>query len=140
MKYGFACSDDLPAIRDLLRACHLPANDLEEHVEHFVVAKEADRLIGCVGLEIEGPLLRSLAVDPEFRNRGVAKELCDRLLAHAKEHGGKEIFLLTDSAAPFFVKTGFQRLDRNTAPSHIQQHKQLTELCPSSAVLMRKEI
>ena len=140
MNYAFADAKDLDAIVSLLNRCKLPSNDLNEHLNHFIVAKEGDRLIGCVGLEPEGPLLRSLAVDPDHRGRGVARELCARLLAHARQKGAHEIYLLTDTASKFFDTAGFQRKDRKEAPERIAKHKQFTELCPSSAVLMWKEL
>ena len=138
--YEFADKKDLPAIQNLLQTCHLPANDLEAHLTHFVLAKEAEQVVGCIGMELQGPLLRSLAVDPEFRNQGIAGELSERLLVHAKEMGCKEIFLLTDTAAKFFAKAGFQKIEREQAPDKIRSHKQFTDLCPSSAVVMRKEL
>src|SRR5688572_7696922 len=107
MTYEFARTEDLPGLKNLLKLCGLPANDLEMHLDHFLVAREQERLIGCVGLELEGPLLRSLAVLPEFRNRGVAKELCARLLQHAVGQGSREIFLMTETASQFFDKAGF---------------------------------
>ena len=136
MTIQFAEPRDLNAIRSLLKKCDLPANDLEEHLNHFLVARLEDRLIGCIGMELEGPLLRSLAVDPQHRGLGVAKQLCDRLLAQAKDQGMEEIYLLTTTASGFFRKAGFETKDRSEAPETIRNHKQFTELCPSSAVLM----
>jgi amino-acid N-acetyltransferase len=59
---------------------------------------------------------------------------------HAKELGAKEVFLLTDTAEKFFDKAGFQKMNRADAPARISEHKQLTQLCPSSAVLMWKQL
>ena len=140
MNYSYANAKDLNAIASLLRECNLPSNDLTEHLIHFIVAKEKDRLIGCIGLELEGPLLRSLAVDADHRGRGIARELCARLFAHARQEGAREIYLLTNTAANFFDSEGFQRKDRQEAPEVIAKHKQFTELCPSSAVLMWKPL
>ena len=140
MNYAHADATDFDAIASLLNKCNLPSNDLDQHLNHFITAKEEDRLIGCAGLELEGPLLRSLAVDPDHRGCGIGGELCARLLAAAKLKGAREIFLLTDNAANFFETAGFQRKDREEAPERIAKHKQFTELCPSSAVLMWKEL
>jgi amino-acid N-acetyltransferase len=140
MIYGTATKENLQSIVRLLETCELPGNDVGVHLDHFIVAKEADSVVGCIGLEKEGPLLRSLAVDPSYRNRGVAQHLCDQLLHHAKEQGVQEIFLLTTTAAKFFEKIGFERKDREEAPEKIRKSKQFTELCPSSAVLMWKRL
>jgi amino-acid N-acetyltransferase len=138
--YGSATKEDLQSIVRLLESCELPSNDVEAHLHHFIVAKEADSVVGCIGMEHEGPLLRSLAVDPSYRNRGVAQHLCERLLHHAKEDGAQEIFLLTPTAAKFFEKIGFERKEREEAPEAIRKNKQFTELCPSSAALMYKKL
>lgn len=140
MIYGTATKEDLRSIVCLLETCELPSNDVDAHLHHFIVAKEADSLVGCIGREQEGPLLRSLAVDPSYRNRGVAQHLCERLLHHAKEDGAQEIFLLTTTAANFFGKIGFERKNREEAPETIRKNRQFTELCPSSAVLMWKKL
>jgi amino-acid N-acetyltransferase len=140
MIYSFAAAEDLEAIRNLLEQCNLPSNDLKEHFEDFIVAKEEGGLAGCVGLEMEGPLLRSLAVDPRNRNHGIAKELCLRLVEHARRNGATEIYLLTETASGFFEKIGFQRRNREEAPLQIRNHRQFTELCPSSAVLMWRRL
>jgi len=138
MIYEFAKPKDLEAVAKLLLICKLPANDLEAH--EFIVARNGDGITGCIGLELQGPLLRSLAVDPAFRNQGIAGELCESLLSHAAKQGVSEIYLLTDTADRFFERIGFQRIDRNRAPESIRTHKQFTTLCHSSAIVMRKEI
>jgi amino-acid N-acetyltransferase len=135
MIYEFAQREDLKAISALLISCQLPDNDLEGHP--FIVAKTAGRMIGCIGLEMQGPLLRSMAVDPEFRNHGIAGELYRRLLEHAKTNQLSEIYLLTDAAEKFFERRGFEKIDRDEAPEWIRKHKQFTTLCPDSAVVMR---
>ena len=138
MIYEFAKPTDLDAVTELLHTCKLPANDLEAH--EFIVARDGNRITGCIGLELQGPLLRSLAVDPANRNQGIAGELCSRLLSHAADQGVREIYLLTDSADRFFERIGFQKIARENAPESIRTHKQFTELCPDSAIVMRKEM
>jgi amino-acid N-acetyltransferase len=138
--YDSATTEDLQSIVRLLETCELPSNDVDAHLYHFIVAKDAGSVVACIGMEKEGPLLRSLAVDPSHRNRGVAQQLCKQLLHHAKEQGAQEIFLLTTTAAKFFDKIGFALKDRKEAPESIRRNRQFTELCPSSAVLMWKKL
>jgi len=138
MIYEFAKHEDLEAVAALLDVCNLPANDLEAH--EFIIAKDANRVVGCIGMELQGPLLRSMAVDPAFRNQGIADELCNRLLQHASKRKLTEIYLLTDSAEKFFERLGFECLYRNDAPESIQTHKQFTTLCKVSATVMRKHL
>jgi amino-acid N-acetyltransferase len=138
MTYDFAKPKDLAAVASLLELCKLPTNDLEAH--DFIVALDENRVVGCVGIELDGPLLRSLAVDPASRGKGIANELCSRLLQHAESHGIQEIYLLTDSAERFFERIGFEKVSRENAPEWIQKHKQFTTLCPSTAVVMHKRL
>ena len=138
MTFDFAKPKDLAAVASLLELCKLPANDLEAH--DFIIAVNENRVVGCVGIELEGPLLRSLAVDPESRGKGIANGLCSRLLQHAERQGIQQIYLLTDSADRFFEKIGFQKVARDDAPEWIRKHKQFTTLCPSSAVVMFRRV
>jgi amino-acid N-acetyltransferase len=140
MIFAFAEPADQQAIAELLTSCNLPANDLEEHLDHFIVAKERDRVIGCIGFEARGLLLRSLAVSSDFRRKGIANRLCEKLLDHAREEGASVIYLLTDTASDFFSKRGFERMPRNEAPETIRNHKQFTQLCPSTAILMWRRL
>ena len=138
MTYQFAKEEDLIGISVLLKTCELPDNDLEAH--EFIIAKNDGRIVGCIGLELQGPLLRSMAVDPAFRNLGIAGELYSRLIQFAKEKHLPEMYLLTDSAEKFFVKKGFKKVSRSDAPERIRTHKQFTTLCPDSAIVMHKTL
>lgn len=138
MIYEFAKHEDLEAVSELLKSCELPDNDLEAH--EFIVAKSDAQIVGCIGLERQGPLLRSMAVDPAFRNRGIAAELCRRLVEHAKAKHLTELYLLTDSAETFFKRKGFNKIPRDAAPVRIRMHKQFTTLCPVSAIVMHQHL
>jgi len=140
MIYKPATTEDRQSIVRLLESCELPSNDVDTHLHHFIVAKDKASVVGCIGMELEGPLLRSLAVDPSHRNRGIARHLCEQLFDHAKEQGVEEIFLLTTTAAKFFERIGFERKHRDLAPEEIRRNRQFTELCPSSAALMWKKL
>jgi amino-acid N-acetyltransferase len=130
-------------IRQLLTLCGLPHEDLTpQHLNHFWVIKEKEEIVGMVGLEIHGrsALLRSLAVDPRFRKRGFASELSARAEHFAASHNIKELYLLTMTAESFFLKQGYQRIERNSAPPAIQGTAEFRGLCPVSSVLMIKQL
>ena len=137
-----AKGSDERQIGEILRSAGLPAEDVTPHLSNFILAKENRNTIGCAGLEIYGKiaLLRSVAVLEPARSHGIAARLCEMLLKQARKLGIEEVFLLTTSAANYFEKQGFRRIERNTAPAVIQSNKQFTSLCPSSAVLMKKQI
>lgn len=137
--FDFAEPGDQRQIRTLLSNSGLPFQDIQEHLSHFIVARNEDELIGCIGLEAHGKhgLLRSLAVIEDYRGNGVASILFDRLLEHARRIGTQDIYLLTTTAAGFFSKRGFQATDRSKAPGEIQVTQEFSSLCPSTSTLMK---
>ena len=130
------------AIRNLLREAGLPHEDISPHLHRFLVAKSHDTLIGVVGLEVQGKygLLRSLAVSPAYRGKGIGKMLYERILAHAFLQGIKELCLLTTTADGFFYKFGFGKVERGNIPEPIQATEEFQTLCPSTAICMMKRI
>ena len=131
---------DLSAARELLAASDLPVDDLASPALSLFGAFHGPALVGVVGLESCAPfgLLRSLAVAPAFRGRGVARRLCDHVIALAAERGLPSLFLLTTTAADYFAKLGFAAIDRDAAPPPIRATAQFASLCPSSARVMRR--
>jgi amino-acid N-acetyltransferase len=143
MDYRLAAEADLDRIRALLAACDLPAEDLAAALlGGFTVASEAGRLVGCIGLEplADGALLRSLAVEPAHRGRGIAARLCDEAEEAARKSGVRDLYLLTTTAAEYFAARGFRRVDRSALPASVQATAQFMELCPASAVAMHKSL
>jgi N-acetylglutamate synthase-like GNAT family acetyltransferase len=106
-----ATSDDIPAITALLIAVHLPAVEIEEHIEHFVVAERDGRLVGCGGIEIypncPAGLVRSMAVDEDLRRSGLGKRILDWVIDHGNAHGVSDFLLFTVDAHDFYVPFGF---------------------------------
>ncbi len=137
-----AAADDLPAIVALLKASELPYEDVGPGRQEFIVAVSGNCMIGVVGLERAGPygLLRSLAVEPGQRGKGLGKALLDEMLLHAWLKGVGEVYLLTTTAAGFFEKQGFEAAVRAEAPKVIQNTTEFKTVCPVSAVCMRKKI
>ncbi|HEX6320681.1 MAG TPA: arsenic resistance N-acetyltransferase ArsN2 [Burkholderiales bacterium] len=133
---------DAADIERLLGACGLPAADLVPHLSNFLLAKAGADLAGVIGLEPAGQcgLLRSLAVAPEFRNRGIAGALHARMEKHAAEQGIRSLYLLTTTAEPFFAASGFARVGRDTVPEAIRSTREFSSLCPESAVVMVKPL
>ena len=134
---------DLDAIRELLRACDLPQEDLTvDHLSHFLVCTDGSALHGVVGLEPteEGALLRSLAVPPEGRGAGTGARLVDAIERYAVQAGIGRVYLLTTRAADYFEAHGYDRVDRTALPPSIQETEEAARLCPDSAVCMRKRL
>jgi amino-acid N-acetyltransferase len=111
-----ATERDRESIAALLRASDLPAESLDD-LEHFFVirSKASGELAGCVGLEFHGStaILRSLAVSPEERGRGLSRLLTDVALERARERGASEVVVLTYTAVDLFSRIGFREVVRS---------------------------
>jgi len=132
---------ELDAPRELLTASELPVDDLTNPAISLSGAFLGRDLVGVIGLEAceEVGLLRSLAVAHAHRERGVARKLCDRLFTLADERGIRTLFLLTTTAADYFTRLGFAAIERDAAPPAVRATAQFASICPSSAVVMRRD-
>jgi amino-acid N-acetyltransferase len=143
MNIHSASHADLSAIRALLDTERLPASDLNEQaLDHFLIWRDDSGVSGVVGLEMYGDVafLRSLVVAPHARGNGAGAALTQAAERLAAESGVKNVYLLTMTAEHFFAPRGYTRIDRGHAPPAIQGTGQFTGLCPSSAVLMMKQL
>lgn len=135
-----ACAHDLGAVEDLLTKSNLPVSGVDDLMDSFIVAERDGRVMGAAGVERAGEygLLRSVVVDPAARGRGVGRALVERVTAESEENGVRELYLLTTSAEKYFSTHGFTKMTRDAAPKEIQNTAEFTDLCPSSAVVMRR--
>ena len=86
---------------------------LYEDVQEFVVAESGEDVVGCGALHVVWEDLaevRTLAVDPEVRGRGVGHQLLDALLDRARAVGVRRVFCLTFEEK-FFCRHGFRVID-----------------------------
>ena len=131
---------DADQILGLLDRSSLPRDGVKDHLEGFLVAEKADGTIaGVIGMEHYGgetALLRSAAVDPMLRSRGIGSALYDALikLAHAK--GVRRMVLLTTSAELYFARKGFQKISRESVTGPVTQSAEFKGACPTSAICM----
>lgn len=134
---------DLPAVRTLLESERLPASDLDEQaLDRFLILRDDSGVSGVVGLELYGDVafLRSLVVAQHERGSGAGSALTQAAERLAAESGVKNVYLLTQTAERFFAARGYSKMDRGDAPKAIQGTTQFSGLCPSSAVLMMKQL
>jgi len=137
-----ATRSDFESVSTLLSQQKLPVEDITEDLSHFFVVKQDDMPVAVIGMEHHGEigLLRSMATDPAYRNHGFASSLVNSILNHGRTLGLKEMYLLTETAETYFAKRGFRKINREEAPAAIKQSAEFTHLCPSSAVVMKKEL
>jgi N-acetylglutamate synthase-like GNAT family acetyltransferase len=136
---GRAHPDELSAVLALLAEASLPAEGVAEHFDDFLVARAEGKVVGSVGIERYGPsaLLRSLAVAPAHRGRGLGRALTERALDGARLRGVRRVFLLTTTAADFFAGSGFKRIPGEEADSAVRASVEFRTACCASAVCMR---
>ena len=133
---------DIASVTDLLAVSKLPTEDLPTGLPHFFVVKKDEQLIGAAGVEIHGfyALLRSVAVAADFQGQGIAQELTKKALKEAVKQDVSEVYLITTTADQYFEKQGFTRVERSEVPLEIAQTEQFSSLCPSSAIVMKKQL
>jgi arsenate reductase len=134
-------SDD--ALITALQNAELPVDDLREPGRRFFsYATLAGERVGYGGFERLGRhvLVRSMVALPEARHRGIGSGLLALLLRRAFDEGARDAWLLTTTAAPFFERAGFRRVERTMAPAVILATRQAASLCPSTAALLTRSI
>lgn len=142
VKHAFAAPADHPEIRALLAQCDLPTEGIESAVEYCLVARSGPTLVGTVALEPyrQFGLLRSLAVSPDHRRRGLGQSLCAKIISHARLQGLERLYLLTTGAERFFAALGFQTVTRDAVPTAVRSSTQFHHVCPVSAVCMIRDL
>ena len=132
--------DDLDVVEALLEREQLLLDGLREHVDHLLVARSGNRVIGCAGLEVYGDagLLRSVAVEAEHRSSGAGSALTRAALDEAARSGIAVVYLFTKSAERFFPRFGFEIVDRADVPATVQSSVEFAHVRCAGAVVMRK--
>src|SRR5690349_1217827 len=99
---------DLDAVSRLLQASDLPTVGIEANITDFLVAHAGYDLVGVVGMEYcrDYGLLRSTAVMPEWRGKGVARQLVEQIIGRAEARGVRALYLLTTTAESYFPSFG----------------------------------
>jgi len=134
-----ASAADLTIIGGILGRCGLPADDIGDGRVSFLVAEDGGKIVGTIGMESHPPLglLRSAAVNPRSRRRGVGRLLVAELIERARKDGLGGLVLLTTTAEKFFRDAGFATIDRGSLTGPVLGSGQFTGTrCASAAVMM----
>jgi amino-acid N-acetyltransferase len=118
----------MPDIHSLLRLINgyaakgimLPRTEFEmsENIRDFTLAFADDELVGCGALHFYSPTsgeVRSLAVDPHAKSRGIGRAIVEALESEAIEYRLHSIFAFT-YVSGFFEKLGFEEVERGALP------------------------
>jgi len=134
---------DLRGALDLLGRSELTQQDVSAGWGHYFVVREDDgRVVAVAGLELHGDdgLLRSVAVDADYRGQGLAASLIDAIFARAARVGLRSVYLLTTGARDYFARRGFVDCARDQAPPAIAESWEFRTGCPTSATLMVRAV
>lgn len=134
--------DRLLRIEESLRANGLPYRDIhDEEVVIFEFGYE-DRMIGVGGLEGYDSvgLLRSIVIKESYRGMGHGKRLVRAIEDVARNEGIETLFLLTTSASSYFRDLEYREIPRSEMPPEIRKTEEFSDLCPTSATCMRKQV
>jgi len=116
---------DIPALLELINSyaangIMLPRTEFEmaENIRDFLVAFDGGRLVGTGALHFYTPTsgeVRSLAVEPGLKTRGIGRKLVEALEDEARQHDLHSIFAFT-YVDQFFRKLGYEEVDRGELP------------------------
>lgn len=118
--YSKASQKDEIAITNLLKS--LSGDKSGFDIDKFYIAKDEDKLIGCVRIKIfEGGCreLSSLVVDPKYQHQGIGSKLVEKILAQEQS---RPIFLLTSlNKELFYKKFGFTIVGAQELPTEFKK-------------------
>jgi amino-acid N-acetyltransferase len=113
---------------------------LEMEVDRFLVLESDGMVLGCVALypfpEEKAAEMACLAVQPEFRRRGLGDRLLEAAQTLARKKRMKELFVLTTRAEHWFEERGFVE----TAPEALPRRKQVLYNFQRRSKVLRKII
>jgi len=126
----------------MLANAGLPTADLGTSDLQLWLLEAGGALVGVIALERFGSeaLLRSLAVAPAHRKRGVGRRLVARLEEDARAAGVRRLVLLTETAETFFRSLDYRVIDRSSVGEAPRQSAEFRSLCPVSAICMSKTL
>ena len=105
----------------LLKQNNLPTKDISELTKLFCIANN-DQVMATVGVEFYKNicLLRSFAVNKEYRSKGIGKQLVNFIEDFARQKGMQEMVLLTTTAFGYFAKINYQTIGKEDMPEEIR--------------------
>lgn len=130
--------EDLEKVLAMLRNAKLPLHGVAEGLHAFIVAESGGRIVGVAGLERYGRygLLRSVAVARDWRGRGLGSSLTRKALDLASRERLAAVYLLTETAADYFPRHGFERIPRSEVADAVKASAEFREVCPEGAIAM----
>ena len=125
-----AVTEDLPRIRELVRAAQINPTGLDW--QRFAVIVNFDQqVIACAQIKPHrdgSRELASLVVDPAYRNQGLARTLIAHLI---RQYEGDLHLMCRASLGGFYAKFGFEPLSEPEMPPYFRRINRLASLIES---------
>lgn len=119
VEYRDATEEDIPEIFTLVHAVRGSTSKMRK--EDFIVACVEGKIVGCVRIKetSEGVhKMSSLAVDPNFRMRGIDVEIVSRML---EKFSRRPVYVICFAEREqFYMKNGFYRVSPSELPLQLQ--------------------
>lgn len=133
MKLRRALQSDMNTIYNTAIEYNLESDDMK--AEEFTVAEESNQIIGFGRLKVHPDVveLGTIGVIEEYRHRGVATEIINKLL----EKTNSDVYLTT-LMPKFFEKFGFETLEASASNSLIRS-KEWCEGCSKKGCTVMKK-
>jgi amino-acid N-acetyltransferase len=139
-----ASATDSAAVIELLRRCELPTEGVSDRFPAGYAVAVADDgvVIAVAGVERYGDhaLLRSVAVDPQWRGQGIGDRVVADRIRWAARGGARNVYLLTTKAGEYFGRRNFRRIARDEVPEEVRSSSEFTTVCPTTAAAMVREL
>jgi amino-acid N-acetyltransferase len=129
---------DMEHVAQLIESAGLPLDGFGEVPTAVFVVRTDDGLVGTAALETHGEygLLRSVAVTDAHRGAGIGSALVAAAESDAAANGLGGPYLLTETAAAFFIGRGYSVIPRDGGPEPIMASIEWATACSESAVPM----
>ena len=138
-----AGASDIPAVEALLAEAGLPLDGAAAAIAAAgVVARDGDTVVGAAALELYGAagLLRSVVVAPSERGTGLGRAVVAVAEQLAREEGVRDLYLLTETAAGWFPRLGYEVVERPVAIAAVGASIEFTTVCRDSGVPMVRNL
>jgi len=141
---------DVPGICDLVNdyaerglMLHRSHESIYDALREFQVAvNEESAIVGCVAVDVfwsDLAEVKSLAVSPQIRRRGLGRKLVAAAVADARSLGVRKLFALTYERE-FFQRMGFELIDRESLPEKVWRECiacPKVDACDETAMMLR---
>jgi len=124
------------------RMLHRSLESVYASLRNFLVMEDRGEIVACVATELfwsDLAEVRSLAVAPHARGKGLGPKLIRKAIVAAKKLGVHRLFALTYEKE-FFTRLGFETIDRDRLPEKVWRaciHCPKADDCDETAMILR---